>query len=43
MSPSPIPRRIAFLGVPVLMTLHNAEEALFFLRMLPRVVAHLPA
>jgi hypothetical protein len=41
MSPRPI--SIALLGVPVLMTLHNAEEALFFPRMLPQVVARLPA
>ncbi|MFL5539451.1 MAG: HXXEE domain-containing protein [Longimicrobiaceae bacterium] len=36
-------RKLALLGVPVLLTLHNAEEALFFPRMLPTVAAHLPA
>ena len=40
---SPRPTSIDLLGVPVLLTLHNAEEALFFPRMLPRVAAHLPA
>ncbi|MFL5381186.1 MAG: HXXEE domain-containing protein [Longimicrobiaceae bacterium] len=36
-------RRAALLGVPVLMTLHNAEEALFIPRTLPEIATRLPA
>jgi hypothetical protein len=37
------PRRIALLGVPLLLTLHNAEEALTISRTLPAVAARVPA
>jgi hypothetical protein len=40
---SPRPVSIALLGVPMLLTLHNAEEALFIPRMLPKVAALVPA
>src|SRR4051794_13830506 len=36
-------RRIALLGVPVLLTLHNAEEGLFVSPALRAVAARLPA
>ena len=35
-------RTLALLGVPVLLTLHNAEEALFVPAALPAVAARLP-
>jgi|GEM_PF-1434529 len=35
-------RRSVLLGIPVLLTLHNAEEALFIPRMLPEVAARVP-
>jgi hypothetical protein len=38
-----IDRDRALLGVPVLLTLHNAEEMLTFPRALPRIAEHVPA
>ena len=38
-----IDRAIALLGIPLLLTLHNAEEALTIPRALPAVVARVPA
>jgi hypothetical protein len=39
----PLPKRLALLGVPVLLTLHNAEEALFVPTALRAAAARLPA
>ena len=43
MRPHPLPKRLALLGVPVLLTLHNAEEALFVPAALRAAAARLPA